>query len=331
MRIVTIEEHVNRPSVREHMGWQPEAIFARLLPSVEQRLADMDDAGISVQVLSAPVPAPGPDGAADALAPVQPLDESAIPMVQGVNEELYRMVSAHPDRFSAFATLPVGLPEAAAAELERAVKELGFVGTLIAGTIGDRFLDEPEFAPILETAAGLDVPIYLHPAPPPKRVADVYYKGAFNPRVAGMLSNAGLGWHQETALHVTRLIISGVFDRLPGLKIIVGHLGEGLPFHLHRLDRLVYPLTELPKPISQYLTENLWYTTSGYFFNDQFALTRTTFGEDRIMFSVDYPFEDTREGSDWFKQLDLPNAVRKKMAHETADQLLRLPVWPPRR
>jgi len=308
------------------MGWQPPGIFARLLPSIEQRLADMDAAGISVQVLSAPVPAPGPDGVAGALAPVQPLDESAVPMVQAVNEELYEMVSAHPDRFSAFATLPVGQPEAAAAELERTVKDLGFVGTMIAGTIGDRFLDDPAFTPILETAAGLDVPIYLHPGPPPKRVADIYYTGAFNPRVAGMLSNAGLGWHQETALHVTRLIIGGVFDRIPGLKIIVGHLGEGLPFHLRRLDRLVYPLTELPKPIRQYLTEHVWYTTSGYFFDDQFALTRAMFGEDRIMFSVDYPFEVNTEAIDWFNQLDLSSAVREKMAHGTVDQLLRLPV-----
>lgn len=326
MRLVTIEEHVNRPSVREHMDWQPEAIFARLLPTVEQRLTAMNDAGIDVQVLSAPVPAPGPDGAADALAPVQPLDKSAIPMVRAVNEELYQMVSAYPDRFSAFATLPVGLPDEAATELKRTVTELGFVGAMIAGTIGDRFLDDPMFTPILETAADLDVPIYLHPAPPPKRVADIYYQGAFNPRAAGMLSNAGLGWHQETALHVTRMIIGGVFDRIPGLKVIVGHLGEGLSFHLHRLDRLVYPLAELPNPISWYLTENLWYTTSGYFFDDQFALTRAAFGDDRIIFSVDYPFEDTVEGSDWFKRLDLPHAVREKMAHGTADQLLRLPI-----
>jgi uncharacterized protein len=213
MRLVGIEEHVNRPSVMELMTWQPEEIRARLLPSVEQRIADMDAAGISVQVLSAPVTAPGPDGAAHPSAPVMPLDESAIPMVQGVNEELYRMVSAHPDRFSTFATLPVGLPDAAA-------------------------------------------------APPPKRISDIYYTGAFAPAVGRMLSSPGLGSHMETALHVTRLIVSGVFERIPGLKIIVGHLGEGLAFYLHRLDRLVSPLAGLPKPISQYLTEHFWYTTS---------------------------------------------------------------------
>jgi uncharacterized protein len=326
MRIVAIEEHVNRPSVKEHMTWQPEAILRRLLPSVEQRIADMDEAGVSLSVLSAGLPAPGPDGVANASAPVQPLDESAIPMVQGINEELYGMVSAHPDRFSAFATLPLGLPEAAAAEFERAVTELGFVGAMITGTIGDRFLDEPEFSPILETAARLDVPIYLHPAPPPRRVADIYYTGPFGPRVGGMLSCAGLAWHFENSLHVTRLILSGVFDRIPGLKIIVGHLGEGLAFHLHRMDRLLTPLSGLPKPISQYLTEHIWYTTSGYFFDDQFALTRAMFGEDRVMFSIDYPFEINTEATEWFSQLDLPVAVREKMAHGTAEQLLRLPV-----
>jgi predicted TIM-barrel fold metal-dependent hydrolase len=326
MRLVTIEEHVNRPSVKEHMTWQPTFIRERLLPSTEQRIADMDAAGISVQVLSAPLPAPGPDGASNAPAPVQPLDDGAIPMVQAANEELYEMVSAYPDRFSAFATLPVGVPDAAAAELERAVTELGFVGTMIWGTVGDRFLDEPEFAPILEGAARLDVPIYLHPAPPPKRVSDIYYTGPFAPTVGAMLSCAGIGWHQENSVHLVRLIISGVFDRIPELKMIVGHIGEGLAFHLHRLDRLVSPLAGLPKPISQYLTEHFWYTTSGYFFDEQFDLARAMFGDDRLVFSVDYPFEDTREATDWFNQLDLPSAVREKMAYGTAEQLLRLPA-----
>jgi uncharacterized protein len=326
MRLVAIEEHVNRPNVKDYMSWQPKAVLARLTPSVEQRIADMDAAGIALSVLSAPLPAPGPDGVADAPAPVQPLDESAITMVQAANEELYEMVNAYPDRFSAFATLPVGLPEAAAAELERAVTELGFVGTMIWGTVNDRFLDEPEFAPILEAAARLDVPIYLHPAPPPKRVTDIYYMGPFDQRVSQMLSCSGLGWHQENTLHITRLIVSGVFDRIPGLKMIVGHISEGLAFHLHRLDRQLNELAGLPKPISQYLTEHVWCTTSGYFFTEQFDLAREMFGDERLVFSVDYPFEDTREAAEWFNRLDLPVAVREKMAHGTAEQLLRLPV-----
>jgi len=327
MRIVGIEEHVGRPGSKEAVIHLPEALRAKMLPSVEQRIADMDSAGISVEVLSAPLTSPGPDwAAANPLAPVLPLDESAVPVAQAVNEELYQMVSAHPDRFSAFATLPVGTPEIAAAELERTVKELGFVGTMICGTIGDQFLDEPRFAPILEAAASLDVPIYLHPAPPPKRISDIYYTGPFSPAVSAALGNAGYGWHYEVSLHVTRLIVSGVFDRIPGLKIIVGHLGEGLAFHLRRLERTLSPLAGLPKPVSQYLTEHLWYTTSGYFFDEQFALTRAMFGEDRLVFSVDYPYEDNREATEWFNHLDLPRAVREKMAHGTVDQLLRLPV-----
>jgi predicted TIM-barrel fold metal-dependent hydrolase len=117
-----------------------------------------------------------------------------------------------------------------------------------------------------------------------------------------------------------------VFDRNPGLKLIIGHIGEGLAFHLHRLDRLVTPLAELPDPISYYLTEHVWCTTSGYFFNAQFALTRAMFGDDHVVFSVDYPFEDNVEAVDWFNGLDLPNAVREKVAHGNAEQLLRLPV-----
>jgi uncharacterized protein len=325
MRIVAIEEHVNRPSVKEHVTWQTDAILRRLLPSVEQRIADMDAAGLSLAVLGR-VAGTGSRrcrGRAGARAAAR---QKRHPDGQGVNEELYEMVSAHPDRFSAFATLPLGVPEAAAAELERAVTDLGFVGTLMTGTIGDRFLDEPEFAPILEAAAGLDVPIYLHPAPPPKRIADIYYTGPFGPRVGGMLSCAGLGWHLENSLHVTRLILSGVFDRIPQLKLIVGHLGEGLSFHLQRMERLLSPLAGLQKPINHYLTENIWYTTSGYFFDEQFALTRAIFGDDRLIFSVDYPFEIETEAVGWFNQLDLPAGVREKMAHGTAEQLLRLPV-----
>ncbi len=239
MRIVGIEEHVNRPSVMEQMTYLPDALRAKLLPSVEQRIADMDAAGISVEALSAPITAPGPDGAANPLAPVMPLDESAVPMM---------------------------------------------------------------------------------------RIRDIYYTGAFSPAVSGLLGNAGYGWHCETSLHVIRLILSGVFDRIPGLKIIIGHLGEGLAFHLHRIDTQLNPLAGLPKPIIQYLTENIWYTTSGYFFDDQFALTRAMFGDDRVVFSVDYPFEDNRQAREWFNHLDLPGAVREKMAHGTADRLLRLPV-----
>jgi predicted TIM-barrel fold metal-dependent hydrolase len=235
MRIVGIEEHVMRPGSEKSATHLTEAARAKLHPSVEQRIADMDAAGISVEVLSLPVASPGLDwSAANPLAEVMPLDESALPIAQGVNEELYQMVSKHPDRFSAFATLPAGAPKLAAAELERAVKELGFVGAYIWGTIGDQFLDEPRFAPILETAARLDVPIYLHPGPPPKRIDDVYYTGDFNPAVSAALSTVGYGWHYEVSLHVIRLIV-GLCDRAAGHGDGVGRPPDLLPAPLGRI------------------------------------------------------------------------------------------------
>ncbi|MGI5229371.1 amidohydrolase family protein [Actinoallomurus sp. CA-142502] len=234
------------------------------------------------------------------------------------------MVTAYPDRFAAFATLPVTVPDAAAAELERAVGDLGFVGTMISGTIGGRFLDDPFFSPILETAARLNVPIYLHPAPPPKPVADVYYTGFADP-INQVLATGGYGWHYETSLHALRLIIGGVFDRLPELKVILGHLGEGVPFHLPRIDDTLTPLAgQLTKPVSDYFREHFWVTTSGYFYDGPFRLTREAFGDERLIFSVDYPFADNRRAADWFDRLDLAPEVREKIAHGTVDELLRL-------
>jgi uncharacterized protein len=272
----------------------------------------MDAAGIDMQVLSVVLPAPR-------MLPA----ETAVPLAQKANGELHAMVTAHPDRFAAFAALPVTVPDAAAAELQRAVSDLGFAGAMISGTIGGRFLDDPFFRPILETAARLDVPVYLHPAPPPKPVADAYYAGFENP-VSQILATGGYGWHYETSLHAVRMIISGVFDRLPGLKVILGHLGEGIPFHLPRIDDTLTRPAGLAKPVSDYFRDHFWITTSGYFYDGPFRLTRETFGDDRLIFSVDYPFADNRRAADWFGRLDLTPEVREKIAHGTVDELLRL-------
>jgi len=247
-----------------------------------------------------------------------------VPLAEKANGELHGMITAHPDRFAAFATLPVTVPDAAAAELERAVGELGFAGAMISGTIGGRFLDDPFFSPILETAARLEVPIYLHPGPPPKPVADVYYSG-FTNTVNQVLANAGYGWHYETSLHALRMIIGGAFDRLPELKVILGHLGEGIPFHLSRIDEMLTPSAGgLTKPVSRYLRAHFWVTTSGYFYDGPFRLTQEAFGDERLIFSVDYPFADNRRATDWFDHLGLGAEVREKIAHGTVDELLRL-------
>jgi hypothetical protein len=152
----------------------------------------------------------------------------------------------------------------------------------------------------------------------------VYYTGFPGP-VGQILATSGYGWHYETSLHALRMIVGGVFDRLPGLKVILGHLGEGIPFHLRRIDdTLTTVMTGLTKPVSAYFREHFWITTSGYFYNDAFQLTRETFGDDRLIFSVDYPFADNQRARAWFNHLDLAPTVRDKIAHGTADKLLGL-------
>ena len=315
MRVVAIEEHHVIPALSGSLQLDqlPPAMRNRLRATVDERLADMDATGIDQQVLSAVMPTPE-------MLPA----EAAKPLAAKANEQLHRMVEDNPDRFAAFATLPVTAPDAAAAELERAVSELGFVGAMISGTIGGRFLDDPLFTPILETAARLDVPIYLHPAPPPKPVADAYYTGFADP-VNQILATGGYGWHYEASLHALRMILGGVFDRLPGLKLILGHLGEGIPFHLSRIEDTLPPaISGLPKPIGDYFRGHFWITTSGYFHDGPFRLTRESFGDDRLIFSVDYPFADNRRARDWFDRLDLDPEAREKIAHGTVDELLRL-------
>lgn len=250
--------------------------------------------------------------------------ETAVPKAVELNVRLHQMITAHPDRFAGFATLPLSVPDAAAAELERAVGELGFVGTMIAGNVAGRFLDDAMFAPVLETAVRLGVPIYLHPGLPPKPVAEAYYSG-FSTPVNQMLAGAAYGWHYELSLHALRMILGGVFDRLPELKLIIGHLGEGLPFHLERIDEWLNPLAvQLTKPISSYLRQHFWITTSGYTYDGPFRLTREVFGDDRLIFSVDYPFTDNTAARAWFDHLDLPRDAREKIAHRNADALLGL-------
>jgi uncharacterized protein len=318
MRIVAIEEHYTSPGLVEsaaEAGYLPDRVISGLRDTGDARLADMDAAGIDVQVLSLAVP-----GVQNLAGPEGP------PLAARLNDELaHRIIAAHPDRFAGFACLPLGDPAAAAAELDRAVTGLGLAGTMISGMIGGRFLDDPAFDPVLAAAARLDVPIYLHPGFPPAAVAEVYYRG-FDPAVNQILGSAGYGWHYETSLHALRLVLAGVFDRHPGLKIVLGHLGEGLPFHLPRIQDTLTPVLgdRLALPLGDYFRRNFWVTTAGYFYDGPLRLTRDTFGDDRVLFSVDYPFADNRRATDWFAALDLDPGTRAALAHRNADTLLHL-------
>jgi hypothetical protein len=275
----------------------------------------MDAAGIDVQVLSHVQPA------AQGLATA-----AGVAAARRANDYLAAVVASSAGRLAGFATLPTGSPPAAAEELSRCVLSLGFAGGLISSTLGTngRFLDDPSFAVLLSRFEALDVPLYLHPAQPPAAVRSVFYDGLATP-VAGALATNAWGWHAEAGLHTLRLAASGTFARHPGLRVIIGHCGEMIPFMLDRVDDMLpRPVTGLDDSISDYLLRHVWVTTSGMFSLPPVLCALSVFGADRVLFSVDYPFSPNRRGREFLDALPLSPADRAKVAGLNAAALLRL-------
>ncbi|AEE16471.1 amidohydrolase family protein [Treponema brennaborense] len=237
------------------------------------------------------------------------------------NDILAEGIKKNPTRFRGFAALPTPDPIQAAMELERCIKLGGFVGAIINGHINGHYLDEIQFDPILEAADALDVPLYIHPAVPPKAIIDTYYK--MNDTYAQtVMVSGGWGWHIETGVHVLRLISSGVFDRHPNLKIVIGHLGEGLPFFMHRLNNAIGG--NLKKSYSTYLKENIYYTISGFNDPDLFQFVLKKVGENNIMFSSDYPFNFPKREVELFNELNISEEVREKISFKNAERILKI-------
>jgi predicted TIM-barrel fold metal-dependent hydrolase len=248
----------------------------------------------------------------------------ALAFARDFNDEVARRIAAHPDRFAAFAHLPMSVPGGAADELERAVRELGFRGALISGTIRGEFLDHPKFAPLLQRAQALDVPIYVHPGMPVPEVRKAYYDG-LAPKIGFGLATFAWGWHYEVALHIMRLAVSGTLDNHPKLKLIIGHMGEALPFMLARCQATFgADLSHLRQPLAQTIIDHVYITTAGFFTLPPFTAAVSTFGIDRIMFSVDYPYASNEEGRAFLDKLPLSPADLAKVAHGNADRLLKL-------
>jgi predicted TIM-barrel fold metal-dependent hydrolase len=328
-RIVTLEEHVSFPDMveriplaaRQQAGWPSNANphspvreqASQLAEVGAERLRLMDEAGITIQVLS--VSGPG----AELLGP----DEGPA-FAREYNDRLATAIAQHPDRFFGFAHLPMTNPEAAADELARTVREHRFRGAMINGTTQSLFLDAPQFAPLLARAEELGVPLYLHPGVPPAPVRATYYSNL--PHELGeRLSMAGFGWHAETAIHILRLILSGTLETYPRLKLIIGHMGETLPVMMARAD-MTMPAdqTQLPRSISQTLRDQVYITTSGIFTRPPLEAALATFGLDNILFSVDYPYAPNKPGHEFLAGLQLPPADIDKLAYRNADQLLGL-------
>ncbi|HTW67823.1 MAG TPA: amidohydrolase family protein [Bryobacteraceae bacterium] len=323
MRTITLEEHYATPGFLSGPGrsFVERAATAgdrmsRILEQVRDvgaaRIAEMDAAGIDVQMLS--LNSPG----------VEQLDAAeAEVMAREANDFVAHAAKAYPARFSGFAALPIADPAKAADELARTVREYAFKGALINGHHRGRYLDDIFFWPILERAESLGVPVYIHPTQPPQPVVEASYAG-FSPAVTFMFANAGWGWHIETAVHVLRMILGGVFDRYPSLQIIVGHMGEALPFMLSRVDIMTTSITGLKRPISAYLRENVHYTFSGFNFTPTFLDLLLQVGVDRIMFSADYPYGSMIQARTFLDHLPVSAADRERIAHGNAERLLGL-------
>jgi uncharacterized protein len=324
LRTITLEEHFASPgfivgSGRDSMerlrsmGARGARTFAQLQDVGEGRLAEMDVADIDMQVLS--LTTPGVEQA-DVAEQVAIAHES--------NDFLAEVVKRNPNRFAGFACLPIAAPEQAADELDRRVQQQGFKGTLINGHSRGRYLDDNFFWPVLERAEALNVPIYLHPTVPLKPVADVLY-GGFSPAVSWMFAGAGWGWHIETAVHLMRMILGGVFDRYPRLQVVVGHLGEAIPFMLPRLNRnMPKEMTKLARPLSSYLRENVHYTIAGFNFPATFLDLLLEVGVERIMFSADHPFGSMVEARGFLDHIPVSATDRERIAHGNAERLFKL-------
>jgi 2,3-dihydroxybenzoate decarboxylase len=283
----------------------------RLTDFTEYRLPEMDDAGIDIQVLSL----------AGLGLQVDVEAERALHHARFANDYLAKVVDERPDRFRGFAALPLQDPAAAAAELERAITQHGFCGALVYDCVhgpGGRYLDAPEYDEVWSALESLGVPLYLHPGAPP---ADHWRVLDGHPELYG----AAWSWAAEVSGHALRILFSGVFDRHPDATIILGHMGEFLPFQRSRLDsryRTIPMTTSLKQAPSAYLGTNVVFTNSGVFSPAVMLGAVLEVGADAVMFSVDYPFESSYEAVEGFERTTLSTADREKIAHGNAERLL---------
>jgi 2,3-dihydroxybenzoate decarboxylase len=306
-KVIALEEHFTSPGLRALRGEKDTPIQRKLDDLGELRIREMDEAGIDLQVISENNPA------------TQNLDvETAVKLARASNDVLHEAVRRRPDRFAGFATLPTPDPKAAADELERAVAKLGFRGAMIMGLTQGHFMDHKRFRPIFERAVGLDVPLYIHPTPPHPAVQEAYFKEY------PVLAVAPLGFTLETLTHTFRLIVSGLFDEFPSLKIIVGHLGETAPFLLWRTDNILSERAPMPRAFAEYYREHFWLTTSGAFSNSALTCSIAEMGAEKILFSIDWPFMSNRAGRKWMDAAPVSDHDRKLILGENAKKLLKL-------
>jgi 5-carboxyvanillate decarboxylase len=293
---------------------RPRLVNERLQDLGDRRLSDMDATGIDRQIIS--LTSPG----------TQIFDaDRAVGFATLANDQLAEACRKYPDRFSGLTAIAPQRPEIAAAEIERGARQLGFHGVIINSHTHGEYLDDRKFWPIFEAAEALDTPIYLHPNTPPKDM--------IGPLLESGLDGAIYGFGVETGMHLLRIIVSGAFDRFPNLKIVVGHLGEALPFWLYRLD-FMHAATvraqryETMKPLrrkpSEYLRSNVWFTTSGMAGAPAIMYCRDVLGADRVLYAMDYPYEYVLDEVIAQDNLPIDTAAKKAFFQTNAERLFRL-------
>jgi predicted TIM-barrel fold metal-dependent hydrolase len=330
MRVITLEDHFTTklhnttiPPVKD-----PNSLYNRIEIAKERskelghdidrelmdmgssRIAAMDAAGVDLQVISLTTPG------------CQPLEpEQSVRVAQDANDQLYEAIQKYPTKFAGFSALPTPNPEAASEELKRGITKLGFKGALINSHTHGEFLDDKKYWTIFETAQSLDVPIYLHPAAPHPAAMQSYFGGFED------LARPAWGFSVDASTHFLRILFGGVFDSFPKLKIILGHLGEGLPFGLQRLnDHTINAARnrKLKRTPVEYFKENLVVTTSGNFSIPSFMCTVEILGIENVLFSIDWPYESNRVGSKFLDDLPLSDAQKEQVAYKNAERVLRL-------
>lgn len=320
---IGLEEHFAiEDTINDSAGFFPDAIWAelrgRLFDLHDKRLRLMDQHGVEMMILSLNAPA----------VQAIPDPKRANEVARKANDYLAEQVRKRPDRFQAIAALPMQDPDMAARELERCVKDLGMIGALVNGfsQIGDpntiAYLDEKQYWPFWAMVEKLDVPFYLHPRNPLPQHAKIY-------EGHGWLMGPSWAFGQETAVHALRLMGSGLFDKHPKINIVIGHMGEGLPFSMWRVDncnawvpdRHKYPAK---KRIADYFQSNFYITTSGNFHTPALLNTMMVVGSDRILFSTDWPFENIDHAAQWFDAATISEEDRIKIGRTNAQKLFKL-------
>lgn len=331
MKIIAIEEHTvnkaieaaNHDAIASSFPYY--SVFNHPVPSFhisipdlfelgERRVKELDMAGIDMEVLSYVNVTQWLKG------------NEALTLAKNANDALAQNVKAFPDRFLGFATLPWNNPKAAAEELRHTINEYGFVGTLLSGRpqTANIYADDPMYYPIWEVLTEYDLPVYVHPHYTSPDACKAYYSG-LSDEVNAIFSTMGYGWHMEAGIQVIRMILAGVFEKFPNLKVISGHWGEMVPFYLSRLDHMMArDVTGLPEDFSTYYKRNVWVTPGGIYDNDDLMFCVNKVGIDHLLFATDFPYIPLAGAKPFLDNAPLSETDKEKFAHINAETLLHL-------